>query len=197
MKYEDAIVEFLAQKDNLELALQVSEHLEAVKRQLHSRFWSRCRDLLQERLCQMGAGKSWTVRPDDDKDPMVNDDGIWVDPSHVEQAVHLTYGLVQWFSGEFSLYLKVTTSKGDGLMGHEGAELDELRSVLADENCRKASYAIGWQYVRKYQSHNSFLLEAAEKAEVTARNAVDVLADLIEKSEAAASKVNSWLKANP
>lgn len=54
MKYENKIWDFLAQKENLPIAMEIAENIEKVKGRVGNAFWERVRASLQRRLEEGG-----------------------------------------------------------------------------------------------------------------------------------------------
>lgn len=63
MSYEDQLIKYLAQPENLPVALEIAEHVQKLKDDLHRRFWSLFAELVNPRLAQSGVAESWQYIP--------------------------------------------------------------------------------------------------------------------------------------
>lgn len=63
MSYEDQVLEFLAQPDNLPIAIQVADYIQKLKEELHQRFWPSFNAVAKTRLTGSEHVSKWSFSP--------------------------------------------------------------------------------------------------------------------------------------
>lgn len=68
MDYERAVIDFLAQPENLPVALEIAKQVEQTKNHLQIQFWHMFRDDMQKRLQEVDSTENWRalLTPDSD-----------------------------------------------------------------------------------------------------------------------------------
>ena len=66
MNYDNEIVEFLLQPENLPIALEVTKQMVSVRRELHKFFWMDFQQALSERFEKSDYKDKWTITFDDE-----------------------------------------------------------------------------------------------------------------------------------
>lgn len=63
MTYEDKALEYIAQPENLAIAIEIAEHVEKLRDDLHRRFWPLFNDLFSNRLANSEHSERWLYSP--------------------------------------------------------------------------------------------------------------------------------------
>ena len=199
MDYDDAVIEFLSQKDNFRLAVEVSEHLEQAKARIQVGFWTACRKRLEERLKVSKWAKTWQATIDPDEDLGRKDAGVYLIPSDVDEddddPSAFTYCLKRWFSNKVILYPGAALGYYGLWQEHRSKEVERFAAALKRHGFNESSKeTMGWLKWRTYETVNEFLLAINERAEELAENGVEVLWDTFEKTAALAEKATAALR---
>jgi hypothetical protein len=63
MSFEDAIIDYLAQPENLPIAIEVSEYIKKLKENLHRQFWQEFNNQMKQIILSSEFSESWEFAP--------------------------------------------------------------------------------------------------------------------------------------
>ncbi len=193
--YENAVIELLSQEENFRLALEIAEHIEAVKASLHVAFWTRCHDALHRRLKASKWRESWRGLMDPpDKLPR-DHHGVSLVPLDVtSDNLRVVYCLTHETLSKFYFYHRFRLNDADRLPDLQLEELDEMRDALRLDGFKVTKSSVGWKGIQTYPDPKPFLFDLASRHGETAENAVEVFMDHFTRFVDQAEKVNACLR---
>lgn len=165
MKYRDAMVKFLSQKENLEYALEIADHIGEVKNRIFTSFW----DGLAERL--RGKAIGWTVERN--LQPQANNTGVYLVPPPRADAKASVFAFrvqqeLKSSIGNMSFFLAgVRTLDGNPMPGRDRVRTLEparqLISILNSHDKNSNERWLGWKRLsRDFDGERNFLLNIGD-----------------------------------
>jgi len=195
MEYDEAVIEFLSQKENLRLAMEVAERLEEVRRRLELRLWRTCHKLLADRLAGSEWADTWRAAIDSDEELTRNEYGVGLEPRGASDDVPRVFPyLTRYHYGSLNFYLRVPRPDAKETTDVQAANLLGLEEALKQEGFRSTKKDLAWKSIRTYDSLNSFLLDLSERVDELALEAVEFLWATFEGSVALFDRANAALR---
>ena len=191
MDYDEQVVEFLSQKENLRLALEVVEHIEDVKRKLRGGFWESLKTLLVAGLAKLAGGELWEVCSPDERE---SECMLWI-PSKGIASDALVFGVGIGESnhgGQTQLFYGIRSSKD--VSGTPGA-LKTIKGLQEELDKKKCEFGAAWWPAWKwiddlYPGDKWFLVRLAENRDALITDVANLVLGLFEESSGALAKAN-------
>ncbi len=157
--YGEAIVEFLSDKDNLPLALDIADHVADVKLSINRQFWKEITRKFNEELKHESLG--WTAFIDDKK--TLNGKCPGVSIRHNELKGPFVFRVERWDHLYYGVYYPDDFEKPEevSLQLPELQELKKLVDRLATHGVTKTDPKwLRWAYVFEFSAARKFFEEA-------------------------------------
>jgi hypothetical protein len=159
--FDNAAIQFLAEKENFKFALEVADRIDAVKRHLLLSFWDTLGQRINEELVDdLGAGKGWLIKSDNQMDGKFS--GITLFPTNIikprfcfklEREVNFYHGIVA----------PERNAKSSEILAIP--EVSLLLNELSEKQFTHEDYWLGWRYSDKeFTNNNRIYIEIAENA---------------------------------
>ncbi len=194
--FDTAVLDFLSEKENLRVALEIAERIEEVKRKLDLDFWIALRDFLDSALTSSTGLNGWVVELDKEilNNPVTNCAGISLAPkAQKDQATYLypRMEVESWhifFGTKWKREIKEQISL---------EEVVDLRKGLENSNFKQSAWWLGWKWTDYYLRNNDFLLRAASEKQGLAQEAGNILWSLFVEFLPGIEKANKALANMP
>jgi hypothetical protein len=177
MNYDDEVVAFLAEKENLPLALEVADRIESVKDMIQREFWVCLRDLLNKELEKSGYS-NWQIDLTDEKELCKNYAQCCIRPKNgattslqLRVAVEQEYGY-----GVYQLYYGIQWNEEVDTLIQQPLVQKLLKDLESKQfKTELPSWFLGWKYMDYYPRRKDFLLKmAADKTAIVNAVSKDV-----------------------
>jgi len=198
MDYDEAVIEFLSQKENLRLGFEIAERVPEVKRQIEIRFWHMCFDKLTSELAASKWAATWSVKIDDDNDLTKEEYGVNLVPSQPggdDQT--FVYYLTNWTSTTLNLCVGIYLASEDRIDRRTEPAIRELCETLSSMDYNGSKWSAARKEVASHGGANEFLLDLAERSEELAVESVDILWAMFEQTVIEVEKANRQLQGQP
>jgi len=194
MKYEDKIWDFLAQKENLPIAIEIADSIEKVKRRVGNGFWERVRPSLQRRLEEGGLHGGWCQELKKDEEGFAF--GILLYPKPERDPVALfRYGLEEELEKPARYHIYQGIFPPSPVPRALNKPVSDLQSPLLDEGYEKSKGWTVWKYIRDFTSENEFVLTVADRGDEFASGVAENFWDFFDATRARVEKLNAALPA--
>ena len=195
--YDSAIIDFLARKENLPHALEISDRIERVKDRLVQKFWQMLQERVTSLLTEDGLDETWKPTLDDNilGHPRKTSVGLSLLPSSmhgISPHFNLTYPRIELEGGR--LYyglvwrekvgseLRIATLDKDSLV-HQHAGVRKLVNAMEKEGFKvESGYWSAWKWTAWDLRAREALLRLAEEPEEFADEVADVLRRLCKET---------------
>ena len=171
---DDPVADFLAQKDNLRIALQIAEALDRAREKLVCRLWDAVARNIQIRLDESGIA-AWTPKTSFDG---YGWNGVELVPSHL-RATAPCWKPIAWHEEDsrgIHIWQGITLPEG-WAKGSDKLIAGVKKSLLA-KGYRKGPNHLGYKEVLAYPQFEDFLLDLADATEGVATMVAETLWDL-------------------
>ena len=163
--YEDEITNFLLEKENFILALDIENHFTDAKDQLHTRFWQRLAETVEGRVPE-GA---WKVQLDDlagENSVAKGYFGLSILPADQTAQFHLLFRIEQHAGPTYlPVYGGVSWTEVPGITAADDL-VSNFQTQLKDDGFTRSNEKWpGWRYIRGLSSRNDFLREYMERSD--------------------------------
>ncbi len=163
--YEDEITNFLLEKENFLLALDIEDHFNHAKDNLHTRFWERLRETVAGRLPEGG----WQLQLDDftgENTVSRGYFGLSILPPETPPRLHLMFRIEQHAGPTYlPLYGGVSWTEVPGSAAAESLIAPLQAQLKEDGFTRSNEKWPGWRYIRGLSSRGDFLREYMERGD--------------------------------
>ncbi len=188
--YEDEITNFLLEKENFLLALDIENHFEKAKDLLHRQIWEKLRDSVVGRLPEEG----WSVALDDfggENTVARGYFGMSILPTDQTAQFYLMFRIEQHAGPTYlPVYGGVTWTEVPGITAAENL-ISSFQSQLKEDGFTRSNEKWpGWRYIRGLSSRNDFLREYLERGDDLLEEIVDQLILMVERHSPELLKTN-------
>jgi len=192
-EYENAICDFLARKENLAMALEISDHIDAVMQRLGNSFWEGVRANLQRRLEDRALHDRWQQELHKKEDGTLL--GTVLCPKMAKDSTNVFRYQFAEEEGRSRYHLYQGIRLPPAVPQVAEKAVADLRQSLLEEGYRKTKGWMGWKYIRDFASVNEFVLAIAEKGDAFASGTAETFWDFFDATRAQVEKMNASLPA--
>lgn len=190
MDYEQEVIDFLSQKENLPFVLDVAEKVEPVKEKLLLDFWNGLEAKFNAKLTEQALTDRWKVKRDHD----IPSDwgGISLIPVEEPSIIYLHPGLEQW-AGSLRLFYGMHWSK-ENKDPITFPDVRTLKLCLRNDRFKGSDWWIGYKLTDIYTRNKGFLIRISRNLDSVVDNVADISFDLIGKYVALVERANLGIR---
>jgi hypothetical protein len=194
---DKSIVEFLCRDENLALAIEVAEAIDAIDAHVEGRFLDLMHAGMVKRFKSSPLQGAWKLEKEIDQASKTRRyAGVYISPRKTDSSPHLFYGLIVCReSSEHSIYygLEWGGKSGEKPASFPTEESAPLVEFLGDREFSGSKWTLGWKVVASFMSRKELLLAIHQRSEELARTAVDDCWAFVEKTVNMVAATNASL----
>lgn len=156
MDYEEAVLNFLTDEQNIEFVWEIGERFQKVKERLHLKFWYGLYNKLDQEL--QNRSVSWKVLSRKEPELLGQWGGLSLNPEPDPNHLHLRFGIEQ---ENLRLFTSVSWNAEIKTELQIPAVID-LRKVLEEKRFRSSPWQLGWKWTDIYPQSRNFCLRMAQ-----------------------------------
>jgi len=194
-EYENKMCNFLAQKENLPIAMEIADLIGKVQGRIGNEFWERVRASLQRKLEEANLHGSWVcqeLKKDKKEDFAL---GVFLDPKPArdpETVFRYDISEEEGNTGRYHIYQGICPPSRGGPRAVKKA-VSDLQGRLLDEGYERSKGWIAWKYIRDFTSEDEFVLTVADRGDEYASGVAETFWDFFQATRARVEKLNSAL----
>jgi hypothetical protein len=194
---DKSIVEFLCRDENLSLAIEVAEAIDAVYERVEAEFLNLMSRALAEKFDARIHGGDWVLEKEVDEPSKTRRyAGVYISPRRNEAPHYLYYPLVVCREGaEFYLYygLEWWGTSDEQPKEFPTNESSPLVAFLDEREFKRSRWTLGWKTVATFTDRGELLLSLHQRGKELATTAVQDLLGFFEATVGMVSATNTSL----
>ena len=195
MNEEQAILDFFARTENLQLGLSVAEQMDGIRMQMNNRFWRELSESL-ERLNNEHM-LAWQITLTGDKNAPDSLVGLYCTP-HAEQLVFLRPMLEQQnLGGDWRIYFGLMWSEVPAPNQLNLPDVTALQTSLQKSGFKSNEHFLAWQWTNFHPRRKDFLLRYSQQQEKSLDDIETTFKALLITHGKAIEQANEALKTAP
>jgi hypothetical protein len=195
---DKSIIEFLCRDENLSLAIEVADAIDAVDEHIELRFLNLMHETLSKRFKLSSMDRLWKLEMEVEQASKTRRyAGVYISPRNNSPRNYLLYSLIVCReSSEYTLYygLEWGGKSNEQPAGFPTDESTPLVAFLEDREFDGSKWTLGWKIVGSFMNRKELLLALHQRGKELSATAVNDFWAFVESTTEMVTKTNASLE---